>query len=50
MTDSGENRDASRRQILRYGALVSGAAVFGSVAQEVLLSSPCPVTFVRSAS
>jgi len=25
-------------------------AVFGSVAQEVLLSSPCPVTFVRSAS
>jgi hypothetical protein len=32
MTDSGENRDASRRQILRYGALVSGAAVFGSVA------------------
>ncbi|WP_435094936.1 universal stress protein [Halorubrum sp. N11] len=28
----------------------AGKAVFGSVAQEVMLSSPCPVTFVRSAS
>lgn len=26
----------------------AGKAVFGSVAQEVMLSSPCPVTFVRS--
>lgn len=25
----------------------AGKAVFGSVAQEVMLSSPCPVTFVR---
>ncbi|WP_135533851.1 MULTISPECIES: universal stress protein [Halostella] len=27
----------------------TGKAVFGSVAQEVMLSSPCPVTFVRDA-
>ncbi|RDI71520.1 universal stress protein [Halopelagius longus] len=26
----------------------AGKAVFGSVAQEVMLSSPCPVTFVRA--
>ncbi|MEF8780551.1 MAG: universal stress protein [Haloferacaceae archaeon] len=25
----------------------TGKAVFGSVAQDVMLSSPCPVTFVR---
>ncbi|QKY16581.1 universal stress protein [Halorubrum sp. CBA1229] len=28
----------------------TGKAVFGSVAQEVILSSPCPVTFVRDAA
>ena len=26
----------------------AGKAVFGSTAQEILLESPCPVTFVRS--
>jgi len=28
----------------------TGKAVFGSTAQEVMLSSPCPVTFVRADS
>ncbi|PSP66736.1 universal stress protein, partial [Halobacteriales archaeon QH_6_68_27] len=26
----------------------AGKAVFGSTAQEVMLESPCPVTFVRN--
>ncbi|WP_418282879.1 universal stress protein [Halorubrum sp. DTA98] len=28
----------------------TGKAVFGSVAQEVILTAPCPVTFVRNGS
>ena len=42
-------KDASADRVLVGGRRRSptGKAVFGSVAQEVMLSSPCPVTFVR---
>ena len=42
--------DVSADRVLVGGRTRSptGKAVFGSTAQEVMLSAPCPVTFVRS--
>ncbi|SDQ53190.1 universal stress protein [Natronobacterium texcoconense] len=45
--DLAEEVDADRVLVGGRRRSPTGKAVFGSTAQEVLLSSPCPVTFVR---
>ena len=48
IVDLAESADADRVVVGGRRRSPTGKAVFGSTAQEVLLSAPCPVTFVRS--
>lgn len=48
IVDLARDVDADRVVVGGRKRSPTGKAVFGSVAQEVMLSSPCPVTFVRS--
>lgn len=48
IVDLAEASDADRVIVGGRRRSPAGKAVFGSTAQEVMLSAPCPVTFVRS--
>ncbi|MFW6321611.1 MAG: universal stress protein [Halohasta sp.] len=48
LADLAEEIDADLVIIGGRGRTPAGKAVFGSTVQRVLLSAPCPVTFVRS--
>lgn len=45
-----ETKDADRIVISGRNRSPAGKAIFGSTAQNVLLGSPCPVTYVRPQS
>ncbi|WP_222917098.1 universal stress protein [Natrinema sp. SYSU A 869] len=47
IVDLAASTDADRVIVGGRRRSPTGKAVFGSTAQEVLLSAPCPVTFVR---
>jgi nucleotide-binding universal stress UspA family protein len=48
VVDLAERTEAERVLVGGRKRSPTGKAVFGSTAQEVLLSAPCPVTFVRA--
>lgn len=48
IVDIAEKTDADRVVVSGRSRSAVGKAVFGSTAQDVLLNSPCPVTFVRA--
>ncbi|QFU81533.1 universal stress protein [Natronorubrum aibiense] len=48
IVDLASSVDADRVIVGGRRRSPTGKAVFGSTAQEVLLSAPCPVTFVRN--
>ncbi|MFB6112721.1 MAG: universal stress protein [Halodesulfurarchaeum sp.] len=48
VVELAERGDADRVVVGGRKRSPSGKVIFGSTAQEILLSSPCPVTFVRS--
>lgn len=47
---AAEDADADRVFVAGRDRSPTGKAVFGSTAQSVMLSAPCPVTFVRTGS
>ncbi|ADB61936.1 UspA domain protein [Haloterrigena turkmenica DSM 5511] len=48
IVDLATSTDADRVVVGGRRRSPTGKAVFGSTAQEVMLSAPCPVTFVRN--